>query len=67
MKEFLLGLLVLGSFSVYSQVGQLGVNVKAENIISSDINDGESFFDPSNDKIYRHPTFYKITDGVKHS
>ena len=40
--------------------------VKAENIISSDINDGESFFDPSNDKIYRHPTFYKIPDGVKH-
>ena len=40
--------------------------VKAENIISSDISDGESFFDPSNDKVYRHPTFYKIPDGVKH-
>ena len=40
--------------------------VKAENIISSDISDRESFFDPSNDKVYRHPTFYKIPDGVKH-
>ena len=40
--------------------------VKAENIISSDIIDGESFFDPSNDKVYRHPTFYEVPDGVKH-
>ena len=40
--------------------------VKTENIISSDISDRESFFDPSNDKVYRHPTFYKIPDGVKH-
>jgi len=40
--------------------------VKAEDIISSDVNDGEAFFDPSNDKIYRHPTFYKIPEGVKH-
>ena len=40
--------------------------VKAADIISSDINDSEAFFDPANDKIYRHPTFYEIPDGVKH-
>ena len=23
----------------------------------------ESFFDPSNDKMYRHPTFYNMHEG----
>ena len=40
--------------------------VKAEEIISSQATDAEAFFDPSDDKIYRHPTFYKVPDGVKH-
>ena len=40
--------------------------VKASEIVSSESEDSEAFFDPSNDKIYRHPTFYKIPDGVKH-
>ena len=40
--------------------------VKAEEIVASDPNDEEVFFNPSNDKIYRHPTFYKIPDGIKH-
>ena len=40
--------------------------VKADDIVSSQSVDDEAFFDPSNDKIYRHPTFYKVTDGVKH-
>ena len=40
--------------------------VKAEDIVSSEAIDGEAFFDPSNDKVYRHPTFYKIPDGIKH-
>ncbi len=26
----------------------------------------DSFFDPAADKIYRHPTFYDIPDGVEH-
>jgi len=25
-----------------------------------------SFFEPSNDKIFRHPTFYQIPDGIGH-
>ena len=40
--------------------------VRAEDIISSELEDGEAFYDPSNDKIYRHPTFYSLPDGVKH-
>ena len=28
--------------------------------------DAEAFFDPANDKIYRHPTFYDLPDEVKH-
>jgi len=40
--------------------------VKSEHIVSSVPEDAESFFDPANDKVYRHPTFYKIPDGAKH-
>ena len=40
--------------------------VKSEYIVSSESEDREAFFDPSNDKMYRHPTFYKILDGLKH-
>ena len=40
--------------------------VKSEYIVSSESEDGESFFDPSNDKMYRHPTFYTMPDGSKH-
>jgi len=40
--------------------------VKADDIVSSQSADDEAFFDPSNDKVYRHPTFYKVPDGVKH-
>ena len=40
--------------------------VKAEEIVSSESADSEAFFDPANDKIYRHPTFYTMPDGVKH-
>ena len=40
--------------------------VKSSDIVSSEPEDSEAFFDPSNDKMYRHPTFYKMPDGVKH-
>ena len=35
-------------------------------IISSESEDSEVFFDPANDKMYRHPTFYTMPDGAKH-
>lgn len=40
--------------------------VKAEYIVSVHPEDAESFFDPADDKIYRHPTFYEVPKGVKH-
>ena len=39
--------------------------VKSSDIVSIQPQDAESFFDPANDKIYRHPTFYKVPEGVK--
>ncbi len=39
--------------------------VKAEDIVSVQASDSESFFDPSDDKIYRHPTFYVMPEGSK--
>jgi ring-1,2-phenylacetyl-CoA epoxidase subunit PaaB len=35
-------------------------------IVSAQPEDSESFFDPADDKIYRHPTFYVIPKGAKH-
>ena len=40
--------------------------VESKYIIASNPEDNEEFFDPANDKIYRHPTFYTIPDGAKH-
>lgn len=40
--------------------------VKAADIIASAPGDKEALFDPSNDKVYRHPTFFPMPDGVKH-
>lgn len=39
--------------------------VKAEHIIASAPEDAGPFFDPANDKIYRHPNFYKTPEGIK--
>lgn len=35
-------------------------------ITSSMPEDSESFFDPSDDKAYRHPTHYVMPEGAKH-
>lgn len=40
--------------------------VKSEEIISISINDDASFFEPADDKIYRHPTFYEMPEGLEH-
>ena len=39
--------------------------VKTENIVSSSPEDQASFFDPADDKIYRYPTFFKVSKKVK--
>ncbi len=40
--------------------------VESEHITASNPEDQEALFDPAEDKIYRHPTFYDVPDGVKH-
>ena len=39
--------------------------IKSSDIIASDPGESGELFDPSDDKIYRHPTFYTVPDGVK--
>ena len=39
--------------------------VKAEDITASTPSDKDVLFDPANDKVYRHPTFYDLPDEVK--
>lgn len=39
--------------------------VRSEDIVSSAPGDKEILFDPSEDKVYRHPTFYEVPEGVE--
>jgi len=40
--------------------------VRSDQIVASDPGDKDMFFDPAEDKVYRHPTFYKLPDSVDH-
>ena len=40
--------------------------VAAADITASSPEEKDAFFDPAGDKIYRHPTFYDIPEGVEH-
>ncbi len=40
--------------------------VPATQITASSPDEKDSFFDPAGDKIYRHPTFYDVPEGVQH-
>jgi ring-1,2-phenylacetyl-CoA epoxidase subunit PaaB len=39
--------------------------VRSSEMVASDPADADAFFEPAADKIYRHPTFYEIPDGVE--
>ena len=39
--------------------------VKSSQIVASDPDETAAFFEPAEDKIYRHPTFYEMPDGVE--
>jgi len=39
--------------------------VKSEDIVAVSDSESSSFFEPADDKVYRHPTFYEMPDGVK--
>ncbi|WP_199699208.1 1,2-phenylacetyl-CoA epoxidase subunit PaaB [Oleomonas cavernae] len=40
--------------------------VKAADIVASQPGDKDALFDPARSKVYRHPTFYNLPNGVKH-
>ena len=40
--------------------------VRASDIVASVPEERDSFFDPARDKVYRHPTFFNVPEGVKH-
>jgi len=40
--------------------------VESKHIHASNPDDAGAFYEPANDKIYRHPTFYDLPDELKH-
>ena len=40
--------------------------VESRHIHASNPDDAESFYEPANDKIYRHPGFYELPDELTH-
>jgi ring-1,2-phenylacetyl-CoA epoxidase subunit PaaB len=53
---------------VYTRRGE-GVSiwvVPSSAIVANSPDEKDSFFDPAQDKVYRHPTFYDVPEGVKH-
>jgi ring-1,2-phenylacetyl-CoA epoxidase subunit PaaB len=40
--------------------------VESKNIHANNPDDADALFDPANDKIYRHPSFYELPDELKH-
>ena len=40
--------------------------VRSEQIVASDPSDKDMLFDPAEDKVYRHPSFYKLPKSVDH-
>lgn len=40
--------------------------VESKYIHASNPEEAESLYDPANDKVYRHPTFYKLPDEVNY-
>jgi ring-1,2-phenylacetyl-CoA epoxidase subunit PaaB len=40
--------------------------VESRHIHASNPDEAEALYDPANDKVYRHPTFYDLPDELKH-
>lgn len=40
--------------------------VESKNIFASDPAEADSLFEPADSKVYRHPTFYDVPDGISH-
>jgi ring-1,2-phenylacetyl-CoA epoxidase subunit PaaB len=40
--------------------------VESKHIHASNPDEADALYDPANDKVYRHPTFYDLPDELKH-
>src|ERR1700746_2119089 len=40
--------------------------VRSTDITASSPGEKEALFEPANSKVYRHPSFYKVPEGVEH-
>jgi len=40
--------------------------IESKYVHASNPDDAQSFYEPAEDKVYRHPTFYDLPDEVKH-
>jgi ring-1,2-phenylacetyl-CoA epoxidase subunit PaaB len=40
--------------------------VESKNVIASSPDEAGELYEPANDKVYRHPTFYNLPDEVNH-
>ena len=40
--------------------------VRSDQIVASDPDNKDMYFEPAQDKVYRHPTFYKLPADVDH-
>ncbi|MZR31826.1 1,2-phenylacetyl-CoA epoxidase subunit PaaB [Sneathiella litorea] len=59
---------LMAARDVYTRRGE-GVSiwvVKSTDIVASSPEDRGSFYDPADDKLYRHPTFFELPDEVGH-
>ena len=39
---------------------------ESNNLFASNPSDADSLYEPSDSKVYRHPTFYDVPDGIEH-
>lgn len=40
--------------------------VESNQIFASDPSEADALYEPSDSKVYRHPTFYDVPDGIEH-
>lgn len=40
--------------------------VESDKIFASNPDEAESLFEPADSKVYRHPTFYDVPEGISH-
>jgi len=59
---------ILNARDVYTR-RQEGVSiwvVLSENVVASSPDEASCLYEPANDKVYRHPTFYDVPDDIEH-